>query len=112
MSKTFLCFFFPHFYGAAFFVFLDMVVHPSGHVDCGLDVRWAMVNLSFSHMWPFWKTFLQILESCESDPVFRDRSVSIDVSIIVNAAFLQMVQICKLMYFSGIGNDDACAAFC
>ena len=71
-----------------------MVVHPSGHMDCGLDVCWAMVNLSSSHMWPFWKTFLQILESCESDPVFRDRSVSIDVSIIVNAAFLQMVQIC------------------
>ena len=45
--------FFHHFYGAAFFVFLDMVVHPSGHMDCGPDVYWAMVHLTFSHMWPF-----------------------------------------------------------
>ena len=68
--------------------------HGGGHMECGLDVCSAMVNLSFSHMWPFWMTFLQNLESCGSDPVFRDGSVPINVSIIVNAAFLQMVQIC------------------
>ena len=51
------------------------------------------MNLPLTHM-SFRRMFLHNLESCESDPVFRDSSVSIDVSIIVNAAFLRTVQIC------------------
>ena len=43
---------FSHFYGAAFFAFLDMVVHTYGHMDYGLDVCWALINLPFPHKWP------------------------------------------------------------
>ena len=34
------------------------------------------------------------MESCESDPVYRESSVSIDVPKIVNAGVFQIIDIC------------------
>ena len=52
----------------------DIVVHDSVHIESGLDVWWPLVDVV-----AFWCTVLEI-GLCESDPVFRQSSGSIDMT--------------------------------
>ena len=56
------------------FASLDIVVHDSVHIESGLDVLWALVDIV-----AFWCTFLEMV-LCESDPVFRQSSGSTDLN--------------------------------
>ena len=71
----------PNFLAACFAV-LTIAVHDSGHIDSGLEVCGLV-----------WWTSLEILESCETDPIFQDSFMSLDVPLTVNPALHQIVQL-------------------